>query len=329
MQINKEQLFDEYIIKKQNIETVAKVFNTSRDIIKRKLKKYNIHKDRRDIFFQAKEAYDKTMLERYGTTSPIKNEQIKEKINNTVKEKYGVSHISQSLIAKEKTKKTNLERYGVEYGMQNEKIKNKARITCLNKYGVDNPAKNEIVKNKIRETSKRKYGINNAGGSFESIEKAKQTNLKKYGIDYTGRLKEFRIKAVKSSKNNKSKIDGKRFDSSYERDLYDYCKIKKIPIQDMQVPLEYNYKGKKHITFIDFKINNKLIECKGGHLLEGVFDNLGFVPIEIKMKIYLENEVMIVTDEKGIASVKKYSNQIIVQNIKTFKNEVKKYFSKK
>ena len=97
----------------------------------------------------------------------------------------------------------------------------------------------------------------------------------------------------------------------------------------MQVPLEYNYKGKKHITFIDFKINNKLIECKGGHLLEGVFDNLGFVPIEIKMKIYLENEVMIVTDEKGIASVKKYSNQIIVQNIKTFKNEVKKYFSKK
>ena len=110
MQINKEQLFDEYIIKKQNIETVAKVFNTSRDIIKRKLKKYNIHKDRRDIFFQAKEAYDKTMLERYGTTSPIKNEQIKEKINNTVKEKYGVSHISQSLIAKEKTKKTNLER---------------------------------------------------------------------------------------------------------------------------------------------------------------------------------------------------------------------------
>ena len=26
-------------------------------------------------------------------------------------------------------------------------------------------------------------------------------------------------------------------------------------------------------------------------ILEGVFDNLGFVPIEIKMKIYLENEV--------------------------------------
>ena len=47
------------------------------------------------------------------------------------------------------------------------------------------------------------------------------------------------------------------------------------------------------------------------------------------MKIYLENEVMIVTDEAGIASVKKYSNQIIVQNIKTFKNEVKKYFNKK
>lgn len=319
MELNKENLYKEYIEKKQNIEEVAKIFNVTRDIIKKRLKKFNIHKNRKDIFLQAKSNYDKTMLQKYGTTSPIKNKSIKEKIKQTTLKKYGTEFVTRCPEIKEKIKQTNLKKYGVKYGLQNENIKAKSKKTCLEKYGVDNPAKSEVIKEKMRRTNNKKYGVENPGGLPQFINKGKQTNFKKYGVDYTGRLKEFRTKNVRSSKSNRSRIDGKRFDSSYERDFYDYCLNNNYKIDDMQIPIEYEYDGKKHITFIDFKVNGKLIECKGGHLLKGIFDYALNVPIEKKLEIYKENNVMIITDKTGIDIVRKYSKNIIIEDIENFR----------
>ena len=50
MELNKDNLYNEYIVKKQTVEDVSKIFNVSIDVIKRRLKKYDIHKDRKEIF---------------------------------------------------------------------------------------------------------------------------------------------------------------------------------------------------------------------------------------------------------------------------------------
>lgn len=319
MELNKENLFKEYIEKKQNVKTVAKIFNVTENVIKKRLSKFNIHKDRKEIFFQAKSAYDKTMLERYGTTSPIKNEQIKNKIKNTCIERYGVEYATKLESVKEKIKQTNIKKYGTGCTLQNKEIKEKSKQTILKKYGVDNVAKSEIIKEKMKKTNNKKYGVDNPGGLPQFIKKGEQTSLQKYGVDYTGRLKEFRIKAVKGAKSNRSKINGKRFDSSYERDFYDYCLRNNIIINGTQIPIEYEYNGIKHVTFIDFNVNGKLVECKGGHLLKGIFDYAIDVPIEKKLEIYEKNNVILITDKKGINIMKKYSKNIIVENIEKFK----------
>ena len=320
MELNEKNLYEEYILKEQNIETVAKIFGVSRDVIKKRLKKYNIHKDRREIFRQSKSAYDKTMMERYGTIHPIANMEIRNRIKKTTIERYGVEFVTQSKEIKDKIKKTNLKKYGCEFGFQSPEIKEKAKKTIIKKYGVDNVAKNEKVKQKMRETSLKRYGVENAGGLKESIKKGEQTKLRKYGNEYTARLREFRMKEIKTAKSSRSKIDGKRFDSSYERDFYDYCLKNNIKVNEVQVPIKYKYNGVEHTTFIDFKVKGHLIECKGGHLLEGIFDYAMEVPIERKLDLYIENNVKIITDKKGIDIIRKYTDKLIVENIEHFRS---------
>lgn len=199
MELNKENLFNEYIIKKQNVQTVACIFNVSTSAIKRRLKKFNIHKDRKEIFEQSKDKYCKTMLERYGTVSPTKNKEIMEKVKETNLKRYGVEFIPQSKIYIEKVKKTNLKKYGVEWVLQSNAIKEKSKNTILKKYGVDNPAKSEIVKNKMRLTCQKRYGVNNAGGTLESIKKARETMKKKYGVEFSVHSEKFIEKMKKTS----------------------------------------------------------------------------------------------------------------------------------
>lgn len=88
------------------------------------------------------------------------------------------------------------------------------------------------------------------------------------------------------------------FDSSYEKDVYEYCIRNKIPIE-RQIPLEYEYNGTKHTTLIDFKIDDILFEVKGGHLLKGIYDNNGKTPINEKLNVYRQNKVILITDKEG------------------------------
>lgn len=80
----------------------------------------------------SKEKREKTCLEKYGSTSPLKNEQVKQKIKNTIREKYGVEdNISQREGHAERMKAT-IDRKAEIF----EKENNCTRLTTLiEKYG--------------------------------------------------------------------------------------------------------------------------------------------------------------------------------------------------
>ena len=57
---------------------------------------------------------EKTCLEKYGVSNPMKNEEIKNKLKQSNLDRYGVENTSQLEFVKEKIRNTNLERYGSE-----------------------------------------------------------------------------------------------------------------------------------------------------------------------------------------------------------------------
>lgn len=296
-EVSKEELYDLYINKNMTAFEIAKVKNTTQRTIEKRLRKYNIKKSKVLFYKKNKEI----LLERYGVDNVSQLKNVKEKKKKKSIEKYGVENISQAKIVKEKKQQKALDKFGVTCVLQSEEIKDKCKKTILKKYGVDNI-------NKVKEVR----------------EKSKKTMLKKYGVESPGKVKEFRIKAVRNGMSSRSRIDNKRFDSSYERDFYDYCLRNGIKVEDKQVPIEYEYKKKKHITFIDFKVNDKLIECKGGHLLQGVFDYTHEVPIEVKLDLYEQYNVILITDKKGINIIKKYPIHLIVEDIENFRKNIDK-----
>ena len=268
--------------------------------------------------------------------NPFSKKEVQEKIRQTMLERYGVEHPLQSKEIKDKMRKTMLERYGVENIYQSRKVKN----SLISKYGTDNigvirnlpEIKEKIklklntdnvfrldyVKSKSRQTKLNRYGNENFNNRTKAIktmnckyfgvgfnssiirEKIEQTNLEKYNTKHPTQSNEVRAKCVKTAKNTKSNVDDSKFDSSYERDVYDYCKRNNIEIEDRQVPIKFEYNGKEHTTFIDFKIDGYLIECKGSHLLDGVFDYKQEVPIEKKLEIYKQNHVIIVSNNSNL-----------------------------
>lgn len=110
-------------------------------------------------------------------------------------------------------------------------------------------------------------------------------------------LKDRQTKHKNNSFRNASANDGKHFDSNYEVIVYEFCRRNHIPLQT-QIPIRFEYNGKEHITFIDFKIDNYLFECKGGHLLLDVFGKQP-IPIEVKLDVYTKNHVILITDKLG------------------------------
>lgn len=271
-----------------------------------------------------KKQIERTNIIRYGANNCLKCKKVQEKRKNTMKERYGVESPWQSKEIKEKQEKTMEDRYGDVVPMRVKELRRKIEETNKIRYGATSPLKNSNVREKIERTNFKKYETKVSVGSKQVREKIKQTNLKKYGVENSGNLKKFRIKAIKKSKSNRSKIDGNRFDSSYERDFYDYCLTNGIEVEDKQIPIEYEYEKKKHTTFIDFKVNDKLIECKGGHLLQGIFDYALGVPIEEKLKIYEKYNVILITDKKGINIIKKCPIHLIVEDIENFRKNIDK-----
>lgn len=257
--ISKDELYDLYITQNLSELDIADKYNVSKNTIINKLKEYSIIKSKE----QKKLAFEQYSLEKYGTKHPTQSKKVKEKQKETNLKKYGSVSALQNKEVQEKTKHTNLEKYGSEYFLSSSKYKE----VLQDKYGVVNTFQMLEVKNKIKET-----------------------NLEKYGVENVAKLTETRRKSIKSAKSSKSKIDGTRFDSSWEVLVYDYCLRHNIPVKT-QIPIKYIYHNKEHITYIDFKIDNVLYEVKGSQLINNII-NSG------KIEVYKQNNVVLIGDRK-------------------------------
>ena len=162
------------------------------------------------------------------------------------------------------------------------------KYNCLLKYGVDNVAKVPEIKAKISNTLR----------SSTYQDKIKESTLRRYGVNHTSQLPSTHRKASFTRKKYIT-LDGTYVDSEYEKIVYDYCLNHDIKLEYQSTVIPYQHEDKSHRTIIDFKINGELYECKGGHLLQGCFD-YAHVPILVKLQLYAENDVTIITDSIGI-----------------------------
>ena len=198
--IDKDTIYDLYITKNKSVEEVAKILDVSKDTILRRLKKYQIKKERANVqlqiekrnldvygvrytsqFEEIKEKIKKTNLEKYGAEYPLQSKEIRDKINISNLEKYGCENPFQFEQVKEKIKQTNIEKYGADHPMHSNQIKEKLKQTNLDRYGVENVLQSEKYKERIKNTNLEKYGVENPLQSEEVKQKIKQTNLDRYG----------------------------------------------------------------------------------------------------------------------------------------------------
>lgn len=192
------------------------------------------------------------------------------------------------------------------------------RKTNLSKYGCINAINSEPAKEKIRKTCLARYGVDHYTKTSEFQDKKSATMMKRYGVRHATQCRDVHIK-MSNTRKQCIASDGTKLEGSYELKVYEYCLIHKIPIE-RQIPIRFTYNDKEHTTFIDFRIGGKLVECKGGHLLQGCFDYAGHIPIDTKLQVYRDNGVLLIVDSVGYNHTKnnnKYNldNVLLIDNI--------------
>ena len=213
----------------------------------------------------------------------------------TMLKRYGVENAMQIPGTVDKIKATTKERYGTEWYTQTDEYRRSVKTTSLSKYGTTHPLASKVVQAKRADTIKKRYGVSNVFQDACVKEQVKATNLAKYGVEYISQSPEIHRRMYTNRINNVA-TDGAVFDSSYERDFYNFLlTLDDVSIQT-QVPLEYVHDGIKHTTLIDFKVNDTFYEVKGSHLLTGVFSSEANVPIDVKLSVYRDNHVVLITD---------------------------------
>lgn len=275
---------------------------------------------------QRKQIQINTNIQKYGCAVPTQNKEIASKISNALKgnshkgywesylnrfdnpeeaiyqrniktkhtkqDKYGDENYNN----RDKYKETCLDKYGVDCYCKTNDFIDKRKSTYQQNYGVDSPAKAEAVRKKMQNTCFERYGVTHNWASKDKKLNGRATMLRKYGDEQPLRLKQFIQKISKARKCVAS--DGTELDSHYELYVYEWC-LRNNKKVERNIPIKYQFNGSNHTTFIDFKIDDKLYEVKGGHLLSGIYDYVG-VPIAVKLDIYKENDVTVITDENFV-----------------------------
>ena len=193
--------------------------------------------------------------------------------------------------------KTSQATYGVASPSQTDAAREQARQrtinsaeqrkqTCLERYGAESYMQTEEGRQRMSEIM-----------SEPNMQKQiRRTNQQRYGVNHAMQIPEFARKHS-NSQFHCIASDGTRVDSAWELIVYEFFKRNGIEFEynTASIPIEYN--GVTHYTHIDFNVGGLLFEVKGGHLLEGTFDNRpNVVPIEYKLKAYRQNHVIIITD---------------------------------
>ena len=195
VEINKDWLFDQYIVQNKNIEEIAELLGTGKKPIIRSLKEYSIKKDVSLINKKRAE----TNIEKYGCINSSQNEEVKNKIKKTNLERYGFENPMRNQEVKNRLKATNIEKYGVDSVLRLDEFRKDEKIININEddlrkyYIEDNLTINEIAdiyncSRSVIQSRLHEYGI---GKSQELITQTiEKTNMEKYGVKTTAILPE-------------------------------------------------------------------------------------------------------------------------------------------
>jgi hypothetical protein len=227
-------------------------------------------------------------------------------------------------------KRFYMENFGVPNVSCLQEVKKKKKETCKKNYGCENPSQSEIVKKKRDETMEKLYGSPNyfSSKNFKKDleifqEKAKQTNLKNWGFEFyqsspnfknndqikqkreNTNLKKYGVKSILQLERIRNvhfgryKYEEVSFDSSWELALWIYARDHNEEIEREPCFFEYEFEGKTHRYFPDFRYKGKLIEIKGDQFVkedgtwQNPFDHSQDEKYELKHQCALKNWVEI------------------------------------
>lgn len=192
-----------------------------------------------------------------------------------------------------KKSQTEKERFGYNYATQSPSVKKKAKETNLKKYGVERYSSTEEYKTRV-----------------------KQTNLERYGAEYFAQS-EYYIRNRRCG----YVYEGLKFDSSWEVYFYIYHRLKKDDIERTPLKISYEFNGKTHYYFPDFRVNNQLFEIKGDQFfkkdgtMQNPYNHSEDSLFEAKRQCALGNNVIFVTKKEMKSIIKfvleKYSKKYI------------------
>ena len=226
------------------------------------------------------------------------------RVGAKIKQTYNNKSEEQKQQIKNKISKSQSIRLNNLTNEQKQQIYEKRRQT----YSLKTKEELRAIINKSKKTRLENYN------KLSEYEKKQINTIRTYKVKETWLNKtpeEIRDIAVKRGITSKSiiSVDGKRFDSRYEKYVYEFCLRNNIKVE-RQVPIKFEHNGNIRTTLIDFKIDDILFECKGGHLLTGTYSDRLEVPIKEKLDIYKKNNVIIITDTLGSSIIPKSESEL-------------------
>ena len=263
-----------------------------------------------------------------------------EKMKQTNLAKYGVEYNSQTLKWKESIKKTSLEKYGVEHFSCAPEIRKKIRETTLTRYGAIGFGSDEL-RDKQRQTMIDKYNgyhnmvipelkeqffanlVNKYGGIGNAVstihDKQKKTMRTLYGVDSITQNGFFTEKCKK-----KYLYNNIYFDSLPEIQYYMELVASRSDFEyHPHIRFTYDYNGKYHYYFPDFKVNGQLIELKGHHFFNKSVDYIDYNDDSIHMINPYNRKYDGIADAKFQCMKQNNVKIIIVYHIKNAQSFIK------
>lgn len=225
-----------------------------------------------------------TCQKKWGVDNPFQSKEIISKIKKSMLERHGVEHALQSKEIMKKAKQSWNKNLGVDCPLKSKTIRTKSINTLKKNFGVENPMFSDKIKEKVKQSIRDNLGVDWAMQSTLVQEKSKNTNLKNRGVPYPMMSKEVRDKSIAKCRENwdvdnyvqtreyhqhahkrytNPKYPDMTFDSSWEFLVYDFLVEHNIPFEYQVEPIEYEYNGKIHKYFPDFRVNGKIYEVKG------------------------------------------------------------------
>lgn len=218
---------------------------------------------------EIQEKREKTCMNLWGVKNAGWTKESQDKVKKTYENKYG-SLENAYLERSKKIKKSLLKNYGVENPMQTPEALSNARKHMIEKYGSLEEAY-KIRTITIQNTFLERYGVITNLVLEENKKKSKKTMIERWGVDHPMKSSEIKRRMFETYGAIGITLigysyDGVQFDSSFELAFYVYMKEKNIDFE--YHPKDYiEYIGndkKSHLYLPDFKVNDTLIELKGG-----------------------------------------------------------------